>query len=176
MMESNSIMKRSVAGFRSFLCTNLPATSDPTNCRYAISANATAVSSTTRVVIHPPMCRRTARNIRKSARDDVRAVLDALKIDKAHIVGLSMGGFATLHFGFTYPDRARSLAICGCGYGAAPSERAQFAGEAEAAAVRFDQLGVAKAAEIYAHGPTRVQHQNKDPRGFREFADMLAGL
>ena len=42
------------------------------------------------------------------ARDDIRAVIDALKIDKAHIVGLSMGGFAALHFGFTYPDRARS--------------------------------------------------------------------
>jgi pimeloyl-ACP methyl ester carboxylesterase len=42
------------------------------------------------------------------ARDDIRAVLDALTIDKAHVVGLSMGGFAALHFGFTYPDRARS--------------------------------------------------------------------
>src|SRR5438477_6445974 len=59
------------------------------------------------------------------ARDDIRAVLDALAIDKAHIVGLSMGGFATLHFGFTYPDRARSLVIGGCGYGAAPAERQQ---------------------------------------------------
>jgi pimeloyl-ACP methyl ester carboxylesterase len=53
------------------------------------------------------------------ARDDIRAVLDGLDIDKAHIVGLSMGGFATLHFGFTYPNRARSLTIGGCGYGAA---------------------------------------------------------
>src|SRR5215472_12233820 len=51
------------------------------------------------------------------ARDDIRAVLDALKIDKAHIVGLSMGGFAALHFGFTYPQRARSLVVAGCGYG-----------------------------------------------------------
>ena len=66
------------------------------------------------------------------ARDDIRAVLDALKIDKAHIVGLSMGGFATLHFGFTYPDRARSLVIAGCGYGASPDKREQFAAEAEA--------------------------------------------
>src|SRR5258705_301495 len=40
------------------------------------------------------------------ARDDIRCVLDALKIDTAHIVGLSMGGFATLHFGFTYGQRA----------------------------------------------------------------------
>ena len=51
----------------------------------------------------------------KRACDDIRAVLDALKIDKAHIAGLSMGGFAALHFGFNYPDRARSLVVAGCG-------------------------------------------------------------
>jgi pimeloyl-ACP methyl ester carboxylesterase len=109
------------------------------------------------------------------ARDDIRAVLDGLNIDKAHIVGLSMGGFATLHFGFTYPDRARSLTIGGCGYGAAPDQRKQFADEAEAAAARFADIGMTKAAETYALGPTRVQFQNKDPRGWREFADQLAG-
>jgi pimeloyl-ACP methyl ester carboxylesterase len=108
------------------------------------------------------------------ARDDIRAVLDGLNISKAHIVGLSMGGFATLHFGFAYPDRARSLAIGGCGYGSAPEQRTQFAEEAEAAAARFEQLGAAKAAQAYALGPTRVQYQNKDPRGWREFAGQLA--
>ena len=108
------------------------------------------------------------------ARDDIRAVLDALKIDKAHIVGLSMGGFATIHFGFTYPDRARSLVIAGCGYGASPNTRAQFTTEVEASAARFEQQGMAQAAEVYALGPSRVQHQNKDPRGWREFTDQLA--
>lgn len=108
------------------------------------------------------------------ARDDIRAVLDGLKIDKAHIVGLSMGGFAALHFGFTYPDRARSLVIAGCGYGAAPDKRAQFAAEAAATAGVFERDGMAKAAQAYALGPTRVQFQNKDPRGWREFADQLA--
>jgi pimeloyl-ACP methyl ester carboxylesterase len=109
------------------------------------------------------------------ARDDIRTVLDALKIDKAHIVGLSMGGFATLHFGFTYPERARSLVVAGCGYGAAPDKRQQFAQEAEAAARQFVELGMANAAKGYALGPTRVQFQNKDPRGWEEFAAQLAG-
>jgi pimeloyl-ACP methyl ester carboxylesterase len=108
------------------------------------------------------------------ARDDVRAVLDALKIDRAHVVGLSMGGFATLHFGFAYPDRARSLVVAGCGYGAAPDKREQFAAEAEAAAKRFEELGMAKAAEAYGLGPTRVQFQNNDPRGWKEFVAQLA--
>jgi pimeloyl-ACP methyl ester carboxylesterase len=108
------------------------------------------------------------------ARDDIRAVLDALKLDKAHILGLSMGGFATVHFGFTYPDRVRSLVIAGCGYGASPDKRQQFAEETEAAAARFEAIGMAKAAEGYALGPSRVQLQNKDPRGWREFADQLA--
>lgn len=108
------------------------------------------------------------------ARDDIRAVLDALNIDKAHIVGLSMGGFAALHFGFTYPQRARSLVVAGCGYGAAPDKRAQFAAEAEAVAAQFEQQTMANAAKGYALGPTRVQFQNKDPRGWIEFADQLA--
>jgi pimeloyl-ACP methyl ester carboxylesterase len=108
------------------------------------------------------------------ARDDIRAVLDALHIDKAHIVGLSMGGFATLHFGFTYPGRALSLVIAGCGYGAEPGERAKFQTEAEKSAAQFETLGMEKASETYAIGPTRVQFQNKDPRGWKEFAGQLA--
>jgi len=108
------------------------------------------------------------------ARDDICAVLDGLGIDCAHIVGISMGGFAVLHFGFTYPGRARSLVIAGCGYGAEPARRAQFAAEAEASAQRFETLGMAEAALAYATGPTRVQFQNKDPRGWQEFADQLA--
>ena len=60
-----------------------------------------------------------------------------------------MGGFATLHFGFTYPDRARSLVIAGCGYGATPDKRSQFSEEAEAAAKNFEQQGMTKAAEEF---------------------------
>ncbi len=108
------------------------------------------------------------------ARDDIRAVMDGLGIDRAHVVGISMGGFATVHFGFTYPERVRSLVIGGCGYGAEPGMRAQFAAETEASASRFESLGMAEAAMAYALGPTRVQFLNKDRRGWQEFADQLA--
>lgn len=108
------------------------------------------------------------------AREDIRSVLDGLRIERAHVVGISMGGFAVLHFGFAHSGRARSLVVAGCGYGAEPDKRAQFAAEAEASAARFEALGMAAAAPAYALGPTRVQFRNKDPRGWQEFASQLA--
>src|SRR4030088_967376 len=60
------------------------------------------------------------------ARDDIRDVLDGLGRAKAHVVGISMGGFAVLHFGFAYPERASALVVAGCGYGAQPDKRQQF--------------------------------------------------
>jgi pimeloyl-ACP methyl ester carboxylesterase len=109
----------------------------------------------------------------EQARDDAIAVLDHLKIDRAHVVGLSMGGFATLHVGITYPQRARSLVVAGCGYGAEPDKREKFRAECEAAAASFE-ANWTEAAKKYAVGPTRVQFQNKDPRGWAEFARQLS--
>ena len=107
------------------------------------------------------------------ARDDVIAVLEHLKIDRAHVVGLSMGGFAALHVGIAYPKRARSLVIAGCGYGAEPDKKEKFRAECEAAATSFLN-NWSEAAAKYALGPTRVQFQNKDPRGWAEFAQQLS--
>ena len=107
------------------------------------------------------------------ARDDIRAVMDALDIETAHVVGLSMGGFATLHFGLHYPERALSLVVAGCGYGAEPDARAQFKSEAETMADRILAEGMAAVGAGYAEGPTRVQFQNKDLRGWTEFRDQL---
>jgi pimeloyl-ACP methyl ester carboxylesterase len=116
-----------------------------------------------------------ARYSQERARDDIRAVLDALGIDKAHIVGISMGGFATLHFGFAYPDRALSLVVAGCGYGAEPGKRQQFHDETAKTIALIEGQGMAEASKVYARGPSRVQLQNKDPRGWAEFATNLAG-
>ena len=116
----------------------------------------------------------TASYSQARAASDIRCVLDQLKIDKAHIVGLSMGGLAVLHFGLSYPDRARSLLVAGAGYGSEAGERDKFRGEAETIAGKLQREGMAQFAEAYAYGPTRVQFEHKDPRGFAEFKRMLA--
>ncbi len=108
------------------------------------------------------------------ARDDIRSVLDHLEIEKAHICGLSMGGFAALHFGMAYPDRCRSLLVGGCGYGAEPAKREQFREETNAAAAQIEKQGMREVAKRYSMGPTRVQLRNKNPRGWQEFAEQLA--
>ena len=115
-----------------------------------------------------------ARYSQARACDDIRSVLDALEIDQAHVVGLSMGGLSTLHFGLTYPERTRSLLVAGAGYGSEPSEREKFRAEAVVIAAKLEKDGMAAFAEVYAHGPTRVQYESKDPRGFAEFKAMLA--
>lgn len=107
------------------------------------------------------------------ARLDIKSVLDHLKIDKAHVCGLSMGGFATLHFGIHHADRARSLFVSGCGYGAAPDKQEQFKTETAATIAQIKQQGMSVVGKQYALGPTRVQFQNKNPRGWQEFHDQL---
>jgi len=107
------------------------------------------------------------------AADDILSVLDGLGIEKAHVVGVSMGGFATVHFGLRHPARALSLAPGGCGYGSPPDVHAKFAKEADAMADRIAEVGMQRMAEDYALTSARVQYQNKDPRGWAEFKAQL---
>jgi pimeloyl-ACP methyl ester carboxylesterase len=105
---------------------------------------------------------------------DIADVMDGRGIDKAHIVGLSMGGFATLHFGLTYPDRALSLVAAGAGAGSDPDYHAQFKREALETADMIEARGMQAFAEIYGGAATRQTLANKDPRGFAEFQRQLA--
>ena len=108
------------------------------------------------------------------ATDDIANVMNDIGVRKAHIVGCSMGGYATLHFGLRYARMARSLTVIGAGYGSDPDKRAQFLTDTEVMARRFDELGTAEAITTYQIGPARVQYQNKDPRGFHEFCEEFA--
>jgi pimeloyl-ACP methyl ester carboxylesterase len=108
------------------------------------------------------------------ARDDVLAVLDGLKIERAFVVGLSMGGFAALHFGIKYSARALGLVVAGCGYGAHPDQREEFQRSSRANAELIRKEGMAKFAATYGHNASRLQLREKDPRGFALFIKYLS--
>ena len=48
---------------------------------------------------------------------DAVAVLDHLKIDTAHLIGLSMGGYTSLQVALNHPERVRSMVLAGTGSG-----------------------------------------------------------
>jgi pimeloyl-ACP methyl ester carboxylesterase len=108
------------------------------------------------------------------AAEDITAILDHLGLAKAHVVGLSMGGYATLHFGLMYPERALSLTVGGAGYGSVSADRATFHKDTDHVVAQFERGGMATVAEFYTRGPTRVQFLAKDPVGWREFYERFA--
>jgi pimeloyl-ACP methyl ester carboxylesterase len=117
-----------------------------------------------------------ARYSQDIARDDVIAVMDALGIGKAHVVGHSMGAYTALHVGIRYPQRCLSVTAAGCGWGSTADAAKRDAMKALAAETgrMFADVGIASAAAKYADAPMRQSFKNKNPRGWAEFARMLA--
>lgn len=109
--------------------------------------------------------------------DDIAAVMDGLGIAKAHIVGLSMGAYATLCFGLRYPERASALVVAGVGSGSPAGEHESFVAEHQAmadAVRRGGPEGVARLAARIGGIPTRIRLQHKDPLGWQSFMTHLA--
>ena len=98
-------------------------------------------------------------------RDDVIAVMDALKIEKAHVVGHSMGAATALHVGIHYPERCLSVTAAGCGYGSSPDPK--IVEEARAVSRETGKMFAAEtmavAAARYGDGPTRQAHKTQGP-------------
>ncbi|HEX5998315.1 MAG TPA: alpha/beta hydrolase [Hyphomicrobiaceae bacterium] len=104
---------------------------------------------------------------------DAIAVLDAAGIDKAHVVGLSMGGYTALMLAARHPDRVVSCVAAAAGSGALKATREQFIAESRAQADAFEKAGRID-AEAYGLSRTRVQLQVKDPIAWRAFVENLA--
>jgi pimeloyl-ACP methyl ester carboxylesterase len=49
--------------------------------------------------------------------DDLAALLEGLKVEKAHVLGASFGGFVAQEFALAHPERTRSLVLCCTSYG-----------------------------------------------------------
>jgi len=110
------------------------------------------------------------------ARSDMIALMDALGIGKAHVVGHSMGAYTALHVGINHPQRCISVTAAGCGWGSLPdaAARENMRKLAAETAKMFTEKGMVAAAAIYGDGPTRNTQKYKDPRGYAEFIRMLS--
>lgn len=69
--------------------------------------------------------------------DDIRAVMDAAGMERAAVIGMSEGGFASALFTATYPERVSALVLWVCGLGPPLEDRGP---EAEATFQFFDQF------------------------------------
>jgi pimeloyl-ACP methyl ester carboxylesterase len=101
---------------------------------------------------------------------DLLGLLDHLGIERAHIVGLSMGGAVALKFGLAHPTRCLGVVVAGAGGGADDHE--EWVRTGLETARRFEAEWEIVSAE-YGRGPARVQLLRKDPRGWQEFADLF---
>jgi pimeloyl-ACP methyl ester carboxylesterase len=106
--------------------------------------------------------------------EDIANVIRHCNVDRAHIVGLSMGGYATLNFGLAHPEMARSLVVTGAGHGSDPDKRDQFLRDSDELADRLVTLGMQEGIVHYANSTIRRRYKEKDPRGFDEFNRQFA--
>jgi pimeloyl-ACP methyl ester carboxylesterase len=104
---------------------------------------------------------------------DIGAVLDGLKLETAHIIGVSMGSASTLQFAIANPQRVRSITLTSIGSGS-DLKPGEFAAGMEVLAEMTLKSGMRALAEHYAMTPTRYRLKDKNPSEFRNFIEQLA--
>jgi pimeloyl-ACP methyl ester carboxylesterase len=110
----------------------------------------------------------------EAAVDDISAVMRGLGIERAHMVGSSMGAYAALQFGLRYPERASAIVAAGAGSGCSPSQREAWLKQTPTLARSFIDRGMDVMAERIAQSPTRIQLKYKDPKTWQDFVDRLS--
>lgn len=105
---------------------------------------------------------------------DAVAVLDHLRIEKAHFVGLSMGAYSSLQIGLNAPQRALSMTLAGVGSGSELENLENWRRQCRANAEQFETLGSAEVAKVTREAPSRIPFLVKDPRGHADFYAALA--
>src|SRR5665213_1083254 len=105
--------------------------------------------------------------------DDIAAVLGHLKISRAHVVGLSMGGYAALLFGLRYRSMASALVVAGCGAGSEPSVHETYVRDIPTRADRLAREGVTRKVEDAIAAVNRGQLRQKDGIAWTRFVQHL---
>lgn len=105
---------------------------------------------------------------------DALAVLDHLGIERAHLVGLSMGAYSSLQIGLNAPQRALSMTLAGVGSGSEIENLDAWRKQCRANAEQFETLGSVEVAKVTREAPSRIPFLVKDPRGHADFYAALA--
>ncbi|MGJ4944210.1 alpha/beta fold hydrolase [Bradyrhizobium sp. HKCCYLS1011] len=105
---------------------------------------------------------------------DALAVLDHLEIEKAHLVGLSMGSYSSLQVALHAPQRLHSMTLAGVGSGSSLEHLDDFRAQCRATAEQFETLGSVEVAKVTREAPGRIPFLVKDPRGHADFYAALA--
>ncbi len=106
---------------------------------------------------------------------DIAAVMDAAGLDRAHVMGVSMGSAAALQFALKWPTRARSVILCSIGSGS-DAKPGEYLVEMEARARSVEEGGMAKAAETFGSSPSRRKLKDKNPALHASFIQAVSAL
>jgi pimeloyl-ACP methyl ester carboxylesterase len=106
------------------------------------------------------------------AASDIGAVLDAVGVRDAHVMGVSMGSAAALQFALTNPTRVRSAILCSIGSGS-DAKPEEYVANMEAMAARVEKNGLAQIKENFTTSPARVKLKEKNPAEFEKFLQDL---
>lgn len=98
---------------------------------------------------------------------DMCAILDACRIEKAVIAGLSLGGFMSLYFHLHHPERVRALMLFDTGPGFRSDDaRAEWNRYAERSAKAFEEKGLAALGD----SPEAATARHRGSRGIAHAA------
>jgi pimeloyl-ACP methyl ester carboxylesterase len=104
--------------------------------------------------------------------EDLRALMAHLGIDRAHLVGFSMGGSLVLNFALRHPAQCLGVAVVGAGAGT--TERELFERDVARTADLLQTRGIRAFADTYAEAASRQPFKRKDPYGWGVFREQLA--
>ena len=105
---------------------------------------------------------------------DITAVMDSLELERAHLVGVSMGAASSLQYALKEPARVLSATLVGIGSGSDDPEI--FRANAEANAKLLESGGMAALAAQMNQSPTRRRLKDKNPAEFRRFNEQLMAM